>query len=37
MKMVLENTEANSGLYLNIFLGLMNTEDKEWLKANRSR
>lgn len=33
MKMVLENTEAYSSLYLNIFLGLMNTEDKEWLLA----
>ena len=33
MKMVLENTEANSGLFLNISLGLMNTEDKEWLLA----
>ena len=31
MKMVLENTEAYSSLYLNIFLGLMKPEDKEWL------
>ena len=31
MKMVLENTDAYSGLYLNISLGLMKPEDKEWL------
>ena len=37
MKMVLENTEAYSSLYLNISLGLMKPEEKEWLKANRSR
>ena len=37
MKMVLENTEAYSGLFLNISLGLMKPEEKEWLKANRSR
>ncbi|MBO7302159.1 MAG: hypothetical protein J6U58_05555 [Bacteroidaceae bacterium] len=37
MRMVLETTDVNSSLYLNISLGLMNTEDKEWLKANRSR
>ena len=37
MKMVLETTDVNSSLYLNISLGLMKPEDKEWLKANRSR
>ena len=33
MKMVLENTDVNSSLYLNISLGLMKPEDKEWLLA----
>ncbi|MBO7302016.1 MAG: hypothetical protein J6U58_04830 [Bacteroidaceae bacterium] len=33
MKMVLENTDVNSNLYLNISLGLMKPEDKEWLLA----
>ena len=36
MKMVLENTEAYSSLYLNISLGLMKPEDKEWLLATDS-
>ena len=29
MKMVLETTDVNSSLYLNISLGLMKPEDKE--------
>ena len=33
MKMVLETTDVNSSLYLNISLGLMKPEDKEWLLA----
>ena len=37
MKMVLESKEEASGFYLNECLSLMKPEDKEWLKANRSR